>query len=234
MSKLSGNKGEWSEVYVFLRLLETGRLYAATAGLKKLDDVFYSIISIVRQENSRELEYRINRAKSAVEVMDLVSKKQIAEKPLRDFKTAASRLYAKIANAHTATFSDDETEVFLSELGIGTLKARSLDKADIRIKVHDINTGFDAIQGFSIKSRLGSPSTLVNAGKTTNFTYEITGPVNDNVMSTFNNCSTLFKSKFHYLRDYVNCGLKLKSSRQESTAILLYLLLTVLMILTAR
>ena len=29
--------------------------------------------------------------------------------------------------------------------------------------------------GFSIKSQLGSPSTLLNAGKTTNFIYEIVG-----------------------------------------------------------
>ena len=45
MPKLSGNKGEWSEIYVFLRLLEAGKLYAADADLNKMDDVFYNIIS---------------------------------------------------------------------------------------------------------------------------------------------------------------------------------------------
>ncbi len=35
MPKLSGNKGEWSEIYVFLRLLEIGKLYAADKNLKK-------------------------------------------------------------------------------------------------------------------------------------------------------------------------------------------------------
>lgn len=29
MPKLSGNKGEWSEIYAFLRLLEIKKLYAA-------------------------------------------------------------------------------------------------------------------------------------------------------------------------------------------------------------
>ena len=48
MPKLSGNKGEWSEIYVFLRLLEVGKLYAADADLNKMDDVFYNIINIVR------------------------------------------------------------------------------------------------------------------------------------------------------------------------------------------
>ena len=48
MPKLSGNKGEWSEIYVFLRLLEAGKLYAADAELNRIDDVFYDIINIIR------------------------------------------------------------------------------------------------------------------------------------------------------------------------------------------
>ena len=47
MPRLSGNKGEWSEIYVFLRLLEIGKLYAADADLNKIDDVFYNIINIL-------------------------------------------------------------------------------------------------------------------------------------------------------------------------------------------
>ena len=34
MPKLSGNKGEWSEIYAFLRLLEVKKLYAADAELR--------------------------------------------------------------------------------------------------------------------------------------------------------------------------------------------------------
>ena len=39
MPKLSGNKGEWSEIYAFLRLLEIKKLYAADAELNKKDDM---------------------------------------------------------------------------------------------------------------------------------------------------------------------------------------------------
>ena len=84
-------------------------------------------------------------------------------------------------------------------MNIGVLKAKSTDKADIRIKIHDINTGYETVQGFSIKSRLGSPSTLVNAGKTTNFIFEVTGNVNDDVMNGFNTCSKKFKDRFDFL-----------------------------------
>jgi len=32
---ITGNKGEWSEAYVFLKLLGDGKLYAADQNLKK-------------------------------------------------------------------------------------------------------------------------------------------------------------------------------------------------------
>ena len=60
MPKLSGNKGEWSEIYAFLRLLEVKKLYAADAELNKKDDMFYNIINIIRSEPIGNLEFRIN------------------------------------------------------------------------------------------------------------------------------------------------------------------------------
>lgn len=41
--------------------------------------------------------------------------------------------------------------------------------------VHDIMCGRDDTFGFSIKSQLGSPSTLFNASGATNFTYKVIG-----------------------------------------------------------
>ena len=43
MSNLSGNKGEWSEVYAFLKLLGEGKLYGADSDLKRKDDIFSDI-----------------------------------------------------------------------------------------------------------------------------------------------------------------------------------------------
>ena len=40
MPKLSGNKGEWIEVYVFLRLLKIKKLYATDAELNISERVF--------------------------------------------------------------------------------------------------------------------------------------------------------------------------------------------------
>ena len=36
---LTGNKGEWSELYVLLKLLAEGRLYAADDEVKRIEDM---------------------------------------------------------------------------------------------------------------------------------------------------------------------------------------------------
>ena len=207
MPKLSGNKGEWSEIYVFLRLLEVGKLYAADADLNKMDDVFYNIINIVRTENIGILEFRVDRNAGRVSVYNTETTATLIDLPSDEFARVADKLYNEIVAANAPSFASADTEAFLDRISVSTLKAKSSDKADIRIKIHDINTGYESIQGFSIKSRLGGASTLVNAGKTTNFIYEITGSPTDVTIAEFESCSKLFKQKMAYLTS-IGCGLK--------------------------
>ena len=56
-----------------------------------------------------------------------------------------------------------------------TLKAKSYDKTDIKLVVHDLRTGTRPTLGFSIKSQLGSRSTLLNPSDATLFTYKVVG-----------------------------------------------------------
>lgn len=63
----------------------------------------------------------------------------------------------------------------MSEIGCSKLKAPSKDKADIHIVIHDLRTDMTPFLGFSIKSQLGSASTLLNAGTPTNITYKVVG-----------------------------------------------------------
>ena len=73
MPKLSGNKGEWSEIYVFLRALAVGKLYAADENLNKVDDVFYNIINIVRNENIGVLEFRVDKVTNMITVYNTMA-----------------------------------------------------------------------------------------------------------------------------------------------------------------
>lgn len=58
-----------------------------------------------------------------------------------------------------------------------TLKAKSSLKNNITIEIEDPNSFLRPALGFSIKSQLGSPSTLVNSSQATNFTYLIKNKV---------------------------------------------------------
>lgn len=205
MPKLSGNKGEWSEIYVFLRLLAMGKLYAADADLNKKYDVFYNILKIIREEGCGKLEFRVNNINQTINIVKSDTEELIKELPLDKFKQVADDLYQKIVCANSSAFSIETTENFLNEINVSKLKAKSTDKSDIKIKIHDINTGYSTVQGFSIKSRLGSASTLINAGKTTNFIYEIEGNINDDIMSEFN-AYKKFKDRFAVLNSN-NCDI---------------------------
>lgn len=47
---LTGNKGEWGEIYTLLKLLGEGKVYAGDRDLNKIQNLFYPIIMILRQE----------------------------------------------------------------------------------------------------------------------------------------------------------------------------------------
>ena len=51
---------------------------------------------------------------------------------------------------------------------------------------HDERTGVDPTLSFSIKSQLGSPATLLNPGKNTNFVYELSSSLEENIISEIN------------------------------------------------
>ncbi len=55
-----GNKGEWSEIYTLFKLLGDKRLFSGDANLKLVEDLFYPIIKIIRNEAGGDFEYEIN------------------------------------------------------------------------------------------------------------------------------------------------------------------------------
>ncbi len=43
-NNITGNKGEWSEMYVLLRLLGDGKIYAADENVHKIEDIYFPIL----------------------------------------------------------------------------------------------------------------------------------------------------------------------------------------------
>ncbi len=209
---LSGNKGEWSEIYVFLRLLAVGKLFAADENLKKMDSVFYDVLKILRDEDRGKLEFNYNKAENTVSVVKENLSVPVLTMPADKFRQEADYLYDRIVNSGgNGAFYIEETEKFLNSIQISKIKAASNKKEDISIKLHDLNTGCDTVRGFSIKSKLGSPSTLINAGVTTNFIYKVHGPMTETICGDFNQCKT-FRNKFDCLKsnncEVTYCGME--------------------------
>ena len=55
---LTGNKGEWSEIYTLFKLLGDGVVYAGDQNLHNIQDLFYPIIMILRQEKEGDINYQ--------------------------------------------------------------------------------------------------------------------------------------------------------------------------------
>jgi len=184
----AGNIGEWSEVYAFLRLLADGRLYAADEDLNQIREMFLPIIKIIRKEGKdKHYEYWPNNESAQVEIY--LDGKQILKLPASEFGTEADRLLYSIQTYSEGSLDVTETRSFIKSIYVEKLKAPSTDKSDIKVQLHDVNSGIKRIVGFSIKSELGGASTLLNASLATNFVYKIEG-LNPNLMDKINSIDT--------------------------------------------
>lgn len=181
---LSGNKGEWSEIYTLFKLLGEGKLHAGDAALNKLN-LYFPILKVIRDEAKR-YEY-CPVADQHIVVINEAGEEWLRV-PMERFVQASKSLLDSILSASTSSFQVPQAEHFMREIGCSALKASSGKKADIRIVVHDLRTNMTPELGFSIKSQLGSPSTLFNPGVPTNFLYKVTGTaLSDSQIEALNN-----------------------------------------------
>ena len=197
---MKGNIGDWSEMYVFLKLLSEGKLNAADANLNAIPNIYYPIIKIIREEvtkvNNKKVstqrEFSIN---GDIKIIDGSTNNHLLTIPIAAFVQKSQELLNDLKIAKGLSFSLPAIETFLNSVDVKSLKAKSSDKADIKIVVHDLRTGLKPKLGFSIKSLLGGKSTLFNAGAGTNFIFKIIKP--DNTILNFQkiNTDTLKQSK---------------------------------------
>ena len=165
---ITGNKGEWSEIYTLFKLLGDKQLFLGNKEIEKLEGIVYPILRVLRTENNGDFEYSIKD-----EIILISGGEEVLKIAINEFKEKAKFLLEKIKSNTERTFSVPEIEEFMQSINCISLKASSTAKTDITIVVHDQRTNQQPTLGFSIKSQLGSPSTLLNAGKTTNFVFKI-------------------------------------------------------------
>lgn len=218
--RLTGNKGEWSELYAFLYLLACGKLYAADENVKRLPNTFFPILKILREENEHNCyEYRVSSDTNIEIYLNNVLIKSISRNKLSSY---ASYLYRSIVSGENRAFYINNSEQIMNDLECSRIAAPSTDKIDMTLQIHDIQTGFEPVCGFSIKSELGNPPTLLNASCATNFIFEVTG-LTDKQMDEINAIDTRNKiaDRINQIKTYGNLSFVKASSNTFANNLML-------------
>jgi DNA (cytosine-5)-methyltransferase 1 len=163
------NKGEWTELLVFVKLLAEQKLYLSDKNLNKKVDSFN-----LKKVTTRNLDldfYIID--KSTIKSINNVTKENnqidiselLSEENLDLIKDS-------IINGKR-TFTIPEFDIIQKSLGFDVVKGgTSSQKSDIVLDIQ--NDEVDKTdEGFGIKSYLGSKPTLLNASGNTNFIFRI-------------------------------------------------------------
>lgn len=165
------NKGEWTELLVFIKLLLEKQLFLADEDLN-LSNSFFKINKVTTQ--NLDLEFLL----SELSEIRIKNKKDKSERIINISELINSRtinlLISKIKKG-SKTFDIPEFEIIQNTLGFNIIKCgNSSQKSDI---VLDIENDFiqKENEGFGIKSYLGSKPTLLNASGNTNFIFKING-----------------------------------------------------------
>ncbi len=170
--RITGNRGEWSELYALVELMHSGKLYAADENVNRISDIYFPILRIIRQKDaSNSIDYVIHE--DGVDV--LVDGEKVSTLSKSYLTQTKLLIYNGILSGADRSFEINGVPEVMEEMRIDKIKASSADKADILMQIHDIHTGYEPICGFSIKSELGMPPTLLNASRATNFVFEVKG-----------------------------------------------------------
>lgn len=172
------NGGEWSEVYVFLKTLENGKLQGGNHKLNLIDNEFCTVISVSKKQkqSNSDLVYYIKE--NDIEVLCDDKFQKVFPKKL--LKNITECLFNQITNNNNRTFEIPEVQQLLNNLCNPKTKASSYEKKDIILSIKEPITKEIQTYGFSIKSNLcKANSTLLNASKATNFVYVVRDNVED-------------------------------------------------------
>jgi DNA (cytosine-5)-methyltransferase 1 len=182
------NKGEWTELYSFLKIILDKKIYFSNEFLEKTPDFFevHKVSTLNIREEVELLDGGI-KINNGVVTTSYNDDEVIGNHDLDKFKDA-------IQNGKSA-FALQDIEAIFRKMGISiTHGGNSNQKADIILDISQSNLPYKD-EGFGIKSYLGASPTLLNAsGSNTNFIYEIKN-FNDFLMEETNKIDTRTKIK---------------------------------------
>lgn len=196
------NRGEWSELYALLELLDNQDLKIVNDNLEIIDDSTFKVIGLYIQNNNNEYYFDIKD----IDVDVLKNNRIISNVEKTEIRQYKEVLLNKIIKElpGKGSFPIQEMKYILEKLTEGNkIKSSSNLKEDINAKLKDnkLNTIVNKV-GYSIKSSLGSPATLLNASSNTNFKYLVEGLAKNDI-KRINNIDTRTKlvDRLEYMKD---------------------------------
>lgn len=186
------NKGEWTELYSFLKLINDKKLMLADKDLNVKSGFDHFNVTKVTTLNIQESYYLQDNDEVLVKNETTNFEKKIK---VSDFLN--NNILKKLSDTiktGSKTFNIPEFELIQNKLGISIVKGgNSNQKADIVLDINNSQISKEN-EGFGIKSYLGSKPTLLNASGNTNFIFEIVNLSSD-VIDTVNGINTRTKLK---------------------------------------
>ena len=167
------NKGEWTELYSFLKILNDKRLMLADKDLNINNNFDYFNVTKVTTLNIKASCYLLEDDFILVKNETIGSEKKIR---VSDFLNSdILKNLVSLISSGSRTFNIPEFDLIQSKLGLSIVKGgNSNQKADIILGINNKEISKDN-EGFGIKSYLGSKPTLLNASGNTNFIFEVLG-----------------------------------------------------------
>ena len=175
------NKGEWSEIYTFLYLLENPDIKIVNNELICIDEQIFKIIEILNDT----VKYKIDINK----IKKITVNGEVKEYLLSNISSNRRVLLSKILSQEASSGSFDivDMQSLIDDFFDGKKpKGSSSEKTDLSANVIDNKISSTIKINYNIKSSLGSPATLLNASNNTNFIYKIEN-IDDRLMKGTSN-----------------------------------------------
>lgn len=186
----SYNKGEWSELYAICSIIHNKIIKVADSNLRPTEQCI-TVLKLLMESIEGKAEYDITENGNG-NLSIVVNGTNI--KRLQVSNSTVSQLFSGIQNGAGRSFSIPIGDIIMGELLLDNFKANSHQKADLEtISIMPTENRPRQI-GFSVKSQVGGPSTLLNASRSTNFVYEVVGFTGDiNAINDLSNPAQVMK-----------------------------------------
>lgn len=169
MTVLKGNAGEWSELYAMFQLLIQGELTQEYSHLNE-DRSDLKVLAVKRSLDDGDV--LLKRVKGGIEVSNKNGRQIVAKETLEN--AAASILDSLNTDGKEArAFPIPGVEDFIRALGFNSVKAKSSQKSDLFVQLEDLKSESNPWLGFSVKSAISQPATLLNPSGLTRFEFRI-------------------------------------------------------------